>query len=306
MKPTPASPPASTTEPNGHLPTLIACFAHFDVCFMLWVMLGALGALIFDGTSVQAGLKGLLVGIPILTGSLLRVPLGILSDRFGGRRIALGLLAFLVVPLTLAWLAPVRVSTLVWTGLMLGTAGSSFAIVLPLASRWYPRERQGLVMGIAAAGNSGTVIANLLAPRIAASIGWQNVFGLALIPLGVVFVLFLVLAKEAPTPGASRSPREYLSVMAHADTRWFCFFYCVTFGGYVGLSSFLPLFLRDQYALSPVTAGSLTAAAAFAGSLSRPAGGWVADKFGGASVLQWRCRTKVRWCWSRPSAIWPP
>lgn len=278
---------AASGEPNGHTPTLIACFAHFDVCFMLWVLIGALGGFIFDGTTVQAGLKGLLVGIPVLTGSLLRVPLGILSDRYGGRRMAIGLLLFLVAPLLLGWLAPTSFSTLVVTGLTLGAAGSSFAIVLPLASRWYPRERQGLVMGIAAAGNSGTVIANLVAPRLANVIGWHNVFGLALIPLTVVFVLFVTLAKEAPIRGPVKSRREYFSAISHPDTWWFCFFYCITFGGYVGLSSFLPILLRDQFGMAPVAAGTLTAAAAFTGSLSRPAGGYVADRFGGVNVLQW-------------------
>ncbi len=277
---------SSESVPDGHAPTLFACFAHFDVCFMLWVLVGALGAFIFDGTTVDAGLKGLVVGLPVLTGSLLRIPLGMLSDRIGGRRVGLALLCFLFLPLSLAWLAPSTLTTLLLTGLTLGTAGASFAIVLPLASRWYSAERQGLVMGIAAAGNSGTVIANLLAPRIAAVWGWQNVFGLALIPLGLVLVLFFVLAKDAPRRAPAKSPREYLAAVAHSDTAWFCFFYSVTFGGYVGLSSFLPVFLRDQYAIAPVTAGSITAAAALAGSLSRPLGGYVADRFGGAPVLQ--------------------
>lgn len=274
-----------TVKPTGHAPTLFACFAHFDVCFMLWVLIGALGTFIFDGAGIPAGLKGLLVGIPVLTGSLMRIPLGILSDRCGGRRVALGLLAFLVLPLTLGWLAPIRLPVMVMTGLTLGVAGASFAVVLPLASRWYPPERQGLVMGIAAAGNSGTVLANLLAPRLAVSFGWQNVFGLALIPLAAVFVLFLLVARDAPEASTARSSREYWSAIAHCDALWFCALYCITFGGYVGLSSFLPVYLHDQLNMTPVTAGSLTAAAAFAGSSARPAGGYVADRLGGASVL---------------------
>ena len=275
-----------STAPDGNLPTLVACFAHFDVCFMLWVLVGAMGAFIFDGSGIDAGLKGLIVGLPILTGSLLRIPLGLLSDRFGGRRVGLALLVFLACPLTIGWLAPSTLPVLLITGLLLGTAGASFAIVLPLASRWYPPERQGLVMGIAAAGNSGTVLANLLAPRLATTVGWHNVFGLALVPLGAVLCLFWLMAKDAPGRAAIRTPREYLAAIAHPDTWWFCFFYSITFGGYVGLSSFLPVFLRDQFSVSPVTAGSLTAAAAFAGSLSRPLGGYVADRLGGARVLQ--------------------
>jgi MFS transporter, NNP family, nitrate/nitrite transporter len=274
------------SEPAGHTPTLIACFLHFDVCFMLWVLIGALGPFIFDGTHVQAGLKGLLIGVPILTGSLLRVPLGMLSDRFGGRRVALALLTFLFAPLSLAWLAPAGTGTLVPVSILLGTAGASFAVVLPLASRWYPADRQGLVMGIAAAGNSGTVIANIFAPRLASWLGWQNVFGLALIPLAVVLILFLVLAKEAPAGGQARRSADYLSALSEPDAAWLCAYYCVTFGGYVGLSSFLPVFLHDQFGVTPVVAGTLTAVAAFGGSMSRPIGGYLADRIGGVRMLQ--------------------
>ena len=276
----------AAAEPEGHTPTLIACFLHFDVCFMLWVLIGALGPFVFDGTHVQAGLKGLLIGVPILTGSLLRVPLGVLSDRYGGRRVALALLLFLFAPLSLAWLAPAGLGTLLPVSLMLGSAGASFAVVLPLASRWYPAERQGLVMGIAAAGNSGTVIANMFAPRLANWFGWQSVFGLALLPLAVVLVLFLVLAKEAPRGARPRNSSEYFGALTQPDAVWLCAYYCVTFGGYVGLSSFLPVFLHDQFDVAPVTAGLITAAAAFCGSMSRPLGGYLADRIGGVRLLQ--------------------
>ena len=123
-----------STAPPGNLPTLVACFAHFDVCFMLWVLVGAMGAFIFEGSGIDAALKGLIVGLPILTGSLLRIPLGLLSDRFGGRRVGLALLMFLTVPLTIGWLAPGTLPVLLVTGLLLGTAGASFAIVLPVRS----------------------------------------------------------------------------------------------------------------------------------------------------------------------------
>jgi NNP family nitrate/nitrite transporter-like MFS transporter len=274
------------SRPTGHAPTLTACFLHFDVCFMLWVLIGALGPFVFDGTHLQAGLKGLLIGIPVLTGSLLRVPLGMLSDRFGSRRVALALLAFLIVPLSLAWRAPAGVGTLLPVSVMLGSAGASFAVVLPLASRWYPAERQGLVMGIAAAGNSGTVLANVFAPRLATMMGWQNVFGLALIPLAIVMVLFLLLAREAPGVRQPKPIREYIQAMSQPDAAWFCAYYCVTFGGYVGLSSFLPVFLHDQFGAPPVTAGAITATAALAGSLARPLGGHAADRIGGGRMLQ--------------------
>ena len=140
---------------RGHLPTLIASFLHFDLSFMLWVLLGALGIYIAESVGLSPAEKGLMVAVPILSGSLLRIPLGLLSDRVGGKRVGIGLLAFLVVPLALGWQAGTSLPTLLAIGLMLGTAGASFAVALPLASRWYPPERQGLAMGVAAAGNSG-------------------------------------------------------------------------------------------------------------------------------------------------------
>ena len=267
---------------QGHLPTLIACFLHFDLSFMLWVLVGALGILIAEDLDLSAGQRGVLVALPILSGSLLRVPLGLLSDRFGARRVGASMLAFLFVPLAMGWLWSGSWPLMMCAGLMLGTAGASFAVALPLASAWYPASRQGLVMGIAAAGNSGTVVTNLVAPRLAAQVGWQGVFGLAMIPLAVVLATFLLTAREAPArPRVARPWR----VLRQADLWWFCLFYSVTFGGYVGLSSFLPLFLRDEHSLTPASAGLLAAAAAFVGSFSRPAGEWIADRIGGRRLL---------------------
>ncbi len=279
------SPNMNPPKLNGHTPTLLACFLQFDLSFMLWVMLGALGIFVAESLHLNAAQKGLLVAIPILSGSLLRVPMGLLSDRLGGKVVGAGILCFLFLPLTLGWLGGDNLPVLYAVGLMLGVAGASFAVALPLASRWYPPERQGLAMGIAAAGNSGTIITNLLAPRLANAYGWHNVFVLAMIPLALVLVAFLVLAKESPNPAKGQPARNYLKIMKTADLWWFCFLYSVTFGGFVGLSSFLPLFFRDEYHVSPVTAGYLTALVAFVGSGIRPIGGWVADKVGGVKLL---------------------
>ena len=270
---------------NGHAPTLFACFLQFDLSFMLWVLLGALGIFVAESLKLTPAEKGLLVAIPILSGSLLRVPLGLLSDRLGGKVVGAGILGFLFLPLTLGWLGGDKLPVLYAVGLMLGVAGASFAVALPLASRWYPPERQGLAMGIAAAGNSGTIITNLLAPRLANAYGWHNVFLLAMIPLAVVLIAFVVLAKESPNPAKGQPVSNYLKIMGTADLWWFCLLYSVTFGGFVGLSSFLPIFFRDQYHVSPVQAGYLTALVAFVGSGIRPVGGWLADKVGGVKLL---------------------
>jgi NNP family nitrate/nitrite transporter-like MFS transporter len=270
---------------KGHAPTLLASFLHFDLSFMLWVLLGALGIYIAESLGLSPTEKGLLVATPILTGSLTRVPVGLLSDRFGAKRVGAALLAFLFVPLALAWQAGDSLSQLLAVGLLLGVAGSSFAVALPLASRWYPPERQGLVMGIAAAGNSGTVIANLLSPRLAEVVGWHNVLGLAMAPLALVLVAFLLMAKERPRTSGERPAGLDGSALRSPDLWWFCLLYSVTFGGYVGWSSFLPILLRDEYGVSPITAGYLTAIAALAGSGVRPLGGYLADRLGGVPML---------------------
>ncbi len=270
---------------RGHWPTLVAAFLHFDLSFMLWVLLGALGIYVAEDLRLSPAQKGLVVALPILSGSLLRVPLGLLSDCLGGKGVGATMLGFLFLPLVLGWQAADDVGGLLGVGLMLGTAGASFAVALPLASRWYPAERQGLVMGIAAAGNSGTVIANLLAPRLANVVGWHGVFGLAMVPLAAVLAAFVLLAKDSPDRSRGQPAGRYLAALRRPDLWWLCFFYSITFGGYVGLSSFLPLFLRDQYAVSPVTAGYLTALAAFIGSGMRPVGGYLADKVTGVRLL---------------------
>lgn len=270
---------------NGHSPTLLACFLQFDLSFMLWVMLGALGIFVAESLKLNSAQKGLLVAIPILSGSLLRIPLGLLSDRVGGKRVGTGILVFLFLPLLLGWLGGDSLPVLYCVGLMLGVAGASFAVALPLASRWYPPERQGLAMGIAAAGNSGTIITNLVAPRLANLYGWHNVFVLAMIPLVVVLIAFVFLAKESPNQPKGQPFSSYTKIFRSGDLWWFCLLYSVTFGGFVGLGSFLPIFLRDQYQVTPITAGYLVALIAFVGSGIRPIGGWLADKVGGVRLL---------------------
>jgi len=281
----PTARPADATQVYGHKPTVFAAFLHFDLSFMIWVLLGALGVSISENLGLSAAQKGLMVAVPILSGSVMRIPLGLLSDRFGGRRVGIAMLLALYVPLLAGWRAGTSLGVLIAVGLLLVVAGASFAVVLPLASRWYPPERQGLVMGIAAAGNSGTVVANLVAPKIAAIVGWHGVLALTTIPLTVVLIVFAALAKDSPTRVTAQSLSSYLTVLRERELWWFCLFYAVTFGGYVGLSSFMPILLRDQYRVPAVTAGYLTALAALAGSGLRPLGGYVADRIGWVRLL---------------------
>ena len=163
---------------------------------------------------------------------------------------------------------------------------ASFAVALPLASKWYPPKYQGLVMGIAGAGNSGTVFATFFAPRIAKVYGWHSVFGLALIPLAIAFIVFFFLAKDSTlVKSQPKSVVDFLRPLRSRDALLFSLLYSITFGGFVGLASFLPIFFHDQFALDKITAGNATALCVLAGSFVRPIGGYLADKFGGVRVL---------------------
>ena len=270
----------------GHTPTLFAAFLYFDMSFMVWVMLGPLGVQIARDLALTAAQKGLMVATPVLAGALLRIVMGVLVDHL--RPKMAGLIGQIVVLIGLAWAQFSDVSAyfdVLVIGLSLGMAGASFAVALPLASRWYPPEHQGTALGIAGAGNSGTVFAALLAPGLAVAFGWQNVFGLAMIPLAVTLALYWMLAKNSPECPAPKPLAAYLEVLRDRDAWWFMFFYSVTFGGFVGLASSLTIYFNDQYALSPVVAGYFTAACVFAGSMVRPLGGLVADRIGGIRSL---------------------
>jgi NNP family nitrate/nitrite transporter-like MFS transporter len=270
---------------SGHPQTLFSAFLYFDISFMIWVLLGALGVFIAQEFGLTATEKGLMVAIPILSGALLRIPVGMLVDHLGPKKtgmVGMGITAF---PLLWGWSAASTMSEIYLMGLLLGVAGASFAVALPLAGRWYPPRYQGLAMGIAGAGNSGTVLAALLAPRLAETVGWHGVMGLALIPLGATFLVYAFLAKDSPDQPRPKPLRRYWLVLRESDTYWFSFFYSVTFGGFVGLASFLVIFFHDQYGLSKVMAGNFAALCVFAGSFFRPFGGLLADKIGGVRAL---------------------
>ena len=270
----------------GHTPTLLSAFFYFDMSFMVWVLLGSLGVQISRDLGLNPAEKGLMVALPVLAGALLRLVNGVVVDRVGPK--TAGIIAQLVVIAGLlgAWALHVHTyAGVLAVGLVLGVAGSSFAIALPLASRWYPPQYQGVALGIAGAGNSGTVLASLFAPTLANMVGWQNVLGLAALPLIVAFLVYLVFAKDSPERPAPKSVAEYLSVLKTGDAWWFMFFYGVTFGGFVGLSSSLTIYFNSEYGLPPVTAGFYTAACVFAGSLVRPVGGALADRIGGIRTL---------------------
>ncbi len=269
----------------GHAPTLISAFLYFDVSFMVWLLPGALANSIVADFGLTDSQKGLMVAVPLLGGAVLRLALGLLTDRIGARRAALLGMVLTCLPLVLGWVWADTFPKLLLVGLLLGVAGASFAAALPLASRWYPPQFQGLAMGIAGAGNSGTALATFFGPRLAAVWGWHAVFGLALIPLLATLGVFFACAQDSPNQPAPRPLRAYGDVLRMRDTWWFCLLYGITFGGFVGLASFLNVFFLSQYGLTRVQAGSFATLCVIAGSMLRPLGGYLADRFGGIRML---------------------
>lgn len=270
----------------GHTPTLLASFFYFDLSFMVWVILGPLAVQIAGDLALTPSQKGLMVATPLLSGALLRIVMGVLVDHLKPKKAGIIGQVIVMSGMLWAWLGDLSsYHTMLAFGVILGFAGAAFAVALPLASRWYPPEHQGTALGIAGAGNSGTAFAALFAPTLAIIFGWQNVFGLCLIPLGVAFIVYLVFTKDAPNAPPAKSLVEYLHVLKDKDAWWFMFFYSVTFGGFSGLASSLTIYFNGQYGLSPVTAGYFTAACVFAGSAIRPLGGRLADRIGGIKTL---------------------
>ncbi len=271
---------------SGHTPTLLSAFLYFDIAFMVWVMLGPLGVQIAQTLELTPAQKGMMVATPVLAGALLRIVMGVLVDHLKPKMAgAIGQIV-VIAGLSWAWLAGIHsYREVLILGVMLGFAGAAFAVALPLASRWYPPQHQGTALGIAGAGNSGTVFAALFAPSLAVAFGWGNVFGIALIPVGFAFLVYLVFAKDAPDCPPPKSLHQYMNVLRDRDAWWFMFFYFVTFGGFVGLASSLTIYFNDQFGMSPVEAGYFTAACVFAGSLVRPFGGALADRIGGIRTL---------------------
>jgi NNP family nitrate/nitrite transporter-like MFS transporter len=270
---------------SGHLPTLVAALVYFDVSFMVWVLLGPLAPFLRDEFGLTPTEQGLLVALPLLGGSCFRPVMGALGDRIGGRITGVLGMTLTAIPLVLGWKFAGSPQAFYAIGLLLGVAGASFAVALPLASRWYPAEHQGLALGIAGAGNSGSLLATLAAPRLAQRFGWDTTFGLMLAPLFVAFVLFAWLARDSPSHRKTQTWSDYAAVLGESDTLWFCLLYGLTFGGFVGFTSFLTTFFNEQYQVSKIGAGDVTTLVVISGSLLRPVGGWLADRFGGYRLL---------------------
>ncbi|WP_036279274.1 MFS transporter [Methylocystis sp. ATCC 49242] len=270
----------------GHWPTLLAAFLYFDISFMAWVSLGPLMVYITKDMHIPVEDKLSLVAIPVLGGAIFRMPLGILADTIGSKRA--GIAAQVIVIFAVSLVAVFGLTcpaAIALFGVSLGVAGASFAVALPQAGRWYPPQYQGVVMGIAGAGNMGVVLDTLFAPWIAETFGWRAVYGVLLALMVLVAVIYAIIARDPPGAKTTISLSDYGKILLDSDSRWFMFFYFITFGGFVGLASALPLYFTTQYHANGVAAGLMVALIVAFGSGFRPVGGYIADRIGGVKTL---------------------
>ena len=271
---------------SGHWPTLLAAFLYFDMSFMVWTLLGPLGAQIGGALGLTAQQKGFMVATPILAGAVFRLVLGFLVEMWGAKKTGMVAQSVVIAALLTAWTVGLSsYSGTLLLGVFLGVAGASFVVALPQAGSWYPPNMQGVVLGLAGAGNVGVVIDSLLAPRMAAAWGWQNVFALTAIPCVVVLALYAILSKDMPSAAKKKGMSDYARLLSQPDALRFLLFYTVSFGGFVGLAGSFVLFFTSEFGLSPIHAGELGALCTLIGAMARPVGGAVADRVGGTRAL---------------------
>jgi NNP family nitrate/nitrite transporter-like MFS transporter len=257
----------------------------FAICFTAWGLIGAFAPRFRLAFGLSDWQTAVLVAVPVLLGALARIPMGMLTDRFGGRVVFTGLMLVASVP---AFLAPAALSyaQVLWTGFFLGLAGSSFAVGVGYVSRWTLPEKQGSALGIFGLGNIGQSAALFLGPWLAGYVGWQNVFHGVAASLILWAVIYGFLARNPPGARRPGSIHEMVAVLFHQQLAWaLAAFYFLTFGGFVAFGIYLPTLLKDQFALSPTDAGFRSAGFIVVATLVRPVGGWLADRIGGARVL---------------------
>jgi len=319
---------------SGNWRSLLACFLYFDTGFTVWVLYGPLAPFIGRDVTMSAAQQGFLVAVPVLAAAILRVTLGNLYQSTDGRRVALMGVLLSSIPSIVLPLVPgvPSYALLLVLGVFLGMGGASFAVALPMAGSNYPPKVQGLVLGLAAAGNIGAVLDGFLFPHLADAFGWKLSTAAALPLLAVTAValyawasdagektgstmralasfavtlaslVVLVLAVHGGVFGAGRAgvlllpvigaliaiavlPRRYRSVLGERDTWVIMLIYSITFGGFVGMSSYVTLLLTSLYQMPKLEAGLFMSLLAFLGAIVRPFGGYVADRVTGVRAL---------------------
>jgi len=269
---------------SGHTPTLFASFLYFDFSFAVWVLNGAMGPFITQSFHLTPAQTGLMIAVPTFAGALMRFPLGVLSQYIGRKSAAIVEMTAIVIALVYGFFFVHTFHNVLAMGVLLGLAGASFGVALSLGSGWYPKQYKGLAMGIAGAGNSGTAMAALFAPRLAMHYGWQHVYGFAAIMMMLPLLTMVLFAKEPPDV-EHQSLAMHLKCLVEKDGWYFNLVYIITFGGFIGLATFLPTFYVSQFHMTKVQAGTFTVFATLTGSATRVLGGWFADKVGGITTL---------------------
>jgi len=284
------SAPDRPAEPTGSPRALALATIAFGICFYAWSLLGPLGPDLQDQLGLTETELALTVSIPVILGSLMRVPLGLMTDRFGGREVFTGLMAFTILPLIgLALFNDSWTAVLVF-GFLLGFAGASFAIGIPFVNGWYPPNRQGFALGVYGVGMGGTVVGALTAPRIAKATSLDVPFWIAAAALAVMAVVFWRMCEDAPGAVKGRSG-SLLTPLATfkgpgSSRGWaLTLFYFMAFGGFVAMFLYLPKLLHGVHHLSKTDAGSRAAGFALLAVIARPVGGWLSDRIGARNVL---------------------
>lgn len=270
---------------SGHSPTLFASFLYFAFSCCIWVLNGAMAPFISEAYNLTPGEKGLMLSIPIIAGALMRFPLGVLAQYIGRKNATLVEMGLIAVAMLYGYFAVQSFNDLLAMGVLLGIAGASFGVALSLGSGSFPPQHKGLAMGLVGAGNIGTAVSVLIAPPLAQQFGWQTVYGLAAIAIAVPMIVMVLFAQEPPDVDEHASFRQHVSCLFEKDGWAFSLIYGITFGGFIGLTTFLPSYYYDQFGVSKVEAGQLTMLAAFMGATLRVFGGWISDRMGGINTL---------------------
>ncbi|MCL4747740.1 MAG: NarK/NasA family nitrate transporter [Burkholderiaceae bacterium] len=276
------------TQSQKAISVLAASTFAFTACFMIWMMFGVIGIPIREALDLNATQFGLLTATPVLTGSLFRVPIGMWTDKYGGRIVFAGVLAVTIIPI---WM--MSYATEYWhfllIGLFVGVAGASFSVGTPYVARWFPKNRQGFAMGLFGAGNAGAALNKFIAPAIVVAFGWQLVPQVyAAVMLGTL-LLFWLLSHHDPAHVVDKSVtwRQQLSVMKDPKVWKYCQYYSIVFGGYVALALWMVQYYVGEYGLDIRVAALLAAAFSLPGGVLRAVGGWLSDKYGAHSITWW-------------------
>jgi Nitrate/nitrite transporter len=272
---------------QGNTRVLILATLAFAVCFAGWSLFGPLAVYMKAEFNLSSSAVGLLLATPVLLGSIIRIPIGILTDKYGGRKVFSLLMLFTFFPMFFAGFAHSYLLLLV-CGFFFGVAGASFAVGVPQVSQWYPKEKQGLALGIFGVGNVGTAFAVFGAPFIAESIGWNKAFIYYSFPLLFMAIVYWFFAVDAPKPEnvKPQTLSDKLKVYKSSHLIWvFSLFYFMTFGFFVCFALMLPTYLKDTFDISPIKAGTLTSIFVFLATFMRILGGYLGDIFSGRNLL---------------------